>query len=806
MKIFSLVFLIVLLSAAGFAQSGAVVSGQVTGADGKAIANAAVSLTLKSDPKISFATQASADGKYHFDDVPAGTYVVTATGQGGLAQANDTVKVVAGRTVTLDLTVLPVVNAQVTIDSGTMRPIDEVSKTTNIIEAREMRERADFTLVDTLATLPGFRMQRLGGGGRLASIKTRGLRNQDTAVLIDGIRFRDAGAITGDASGFLSDFTLTSVSKIEVLRGSGSSLYGTNAIGGTIDFQTPKPQPGMRGAFSGVVGGLGLTRFRGNFSDGTYNGKIGYNLGVSRTSYTKGIDGDDDSFNTNFQSRLEYNPFKRTNISARFFLSDAYVRLNTSPDAIGTLPASTATIVNAVPLSLAELRRYASGTPAGSLNVGNANFIPDTDDPDNFQTSKFFFGQFVVTQVLTDDLVLRGSYQGLKTGRKNENGPLGVEPFPFTVTTINDGGIHTANANLNWASNSFNEVTGGYEYEREKFFSRGYSADILDTYQTSVVQTSHTFYAQDVLSLFKRHLQLAGGARAQFFDLNPPVFSGTNPPYQGLTLGSPPNAYTFDGAASYFFDKSGTKVRIHVGNGYRVASLYERFGTFFSSFTQTFVAQGDPNLKPERSLAFDGGIDQRLFKSKILLSGGYFYTHLRDIIRSRNLVPPIGTTPRPFGGFINAKGGISRGAEFSGTFKPTRSTDIFTSYTFTNSDQAEPQIDFTNVYETLVVPKHQFSLVATQRFHRFWVNFDFIASSDYLGPIFESGFPFRSFVYRFKGIRKGDVTAGYELPGFKEKMHFTIFGTIENVFDQDYYESGFRNAGINGRGGVRVSF
>src|SRR4030095_12005183 len=108
-------------------------------------------------------------------------------------------------------------------------------------------------LTDTLRSIPGFRIQQLGGFGRTAHIKTRGLRNQDTAILIDGIRFRDAAALTGDASPFLSDFTLTSVNKVEVLRGSGSSLYGTNAIGGTIDFQTPKPGPGPHGQIGGAI-------------------------------------------------------------------------------------------------------------------------------------------------------------------------------------------------------------------------------------------------------------------------------------------------------------------------------------------------------------------------------------------------------------------------------------------------------------------------------------------------------------------------------------------------------------------------
>src|SRR5215212_4536347 len=152
------------------------------------------------------------------------------------------------------------INETVTISSTTAQTVDEVSKTVNSIDGQEMRDRADFSLVDTIRSIPGFRVQQLGGFGRTANIKTRGLRNQDTAILIDGIRFRDPSAITGDASPFLSDFTLANVSSIEVLRGSGSSLYGTNAIGGTIDFRTPRPLSGFHGGVLGELGGLGLKR------------------------------------------------------------------------------------------------------------------------------------------------------------------------------------------------------------------------------------------------------------------------------------------------------------------------------------------------------------------------------------------------------------------------------------------------------------------------------------------------------------------------------------------------------------------
>ncbi len=677
----------------------------------------------------------------------------------------------------------PTINETVNISASLSQTVEEVSKTINIISGQEMRDRADFSLAESLRTIPGFRVQQLGGFGRTASVKTRGLRNQDTAILIDGIRFRDASAITGDASSFLSDFTLTSVNRIEVLRGSGSSLYGTNAIGGVIDFQTPKPQSGFHGQLSTAFGGYGLQRYRGNLSNGTKDGKFGFNVGLSRTLYTEGIDGDDDAHNTNFQSRLEFNPFENTNISGRFFVSDAFVKLNSSPDTVGTLPGSNATIINA--------------------NQG-VNFIFDVNDPDNSQRSNFFSGQIALTQIINDKLIFQGSYQGLNTERKNQNGTLGAG-FQSASTSIFDGQIHTANGRFNWTPNRFNQITFGYEFEAEKFGNDGFTPNGSGNFSTVAKQSSNTFFAQDLLSFLNNKLQLAGGFRMQFFNLQTPTFSANNAPYSNLTLSNPPTAYTVDGSASYFFDKSGTKIRAHIGNGYRVPSLYERFGTFYSSFSAAFVALGDPNLKPEKTIAFDGGIDQNLFDSRAKLSATYFYTKLIDTIGFGNVVPNIGTTPRPFGGYLNTKGGIARGAEFSGDFKATASTNIFASYTFTNSDQLTPQVSGSRVFDTLGIPKHQFTLVATQRIKDFWVNLDFLATSDYLVPIFSNS-TFSTYVYRFSGNRKADLTAGYTFKMNGERLNLRLFGTVENLFNYEYFENGFRTFGRTGRVGLSFGF
>lgn len=766
--------------------------GTVTGTYSEGVPMINVEIKLYNDTRsLSTRTVSVAAGAvYRFENVPPGTYTIEAR-QG---QFKQTVVVEAGTVVNLDIdtsngptgpSVVRGPLAQVTvIAAGKPQTTEAVSKTVDVVDAQEMRDRADFSLTETLRTIPGFRVQQLGGFGRTANIKTRGLRNQDTAFLIDGIRFRDPTAITGDASPFLSDFTLTSVDRIEVLRGSGSSLYGTNAIGGVIDLQTPTARQGTHGQIGGAFGGLGLGRFRGNVSHGSDNGKYGIGAGLSRTVYTKGIDGDDDAHNTNFQARFDGDPTTRTNISGRVFFSDANVRLNINPDTFGTLPPSTTTIIDAVP---------------------NLNFAADADDPDNMQRARFFSGQFSATRIITGQLVLSGYYQGLKTHRNNTDGPLGPG-FQSASTSIFDGQIHTANAHLNWVPNPANSLTAGYEFEKEKFGNDGRTPAGTDDFFTRAGQRSNTFYGQYLVSLVDGSLQLAGGFRAQRYNLQLPRFSLTNAPYEDLTLTSPPTALTFDGAASYFARRSGTKLRAHVGNGYRVPSLYERFGTFFSTFGMpSFIALGDPFLKPERTVAFDAGVEQNAARERVHVSATYFYTRLTDIIGFGNVVPPIGRTERPFGGYENQKGGLARGAEFSVKARATDRTDIFASYTFTNSDQRSPQVSGSGVIRTLGVPDHQFTLVATQRFDRFWINFDLLTTSTYLAPIFSNS-TFNTYIYRFKGNRKGDLTVGHTF-GFKnDGRTLRIYGTVENMFNQEYYENGFRAAKATARFAATFGF
>lgn len=687
----------------------------------------------------------------------------------------------------------PGIREEVTVNiaAGTDQPLSAVSKSVDVIEGQQMRERADFALIESVRTIPGFRIQQSGGFGRLATVKTRGLRNSDTAFLMDGIRFRDATAITGDASPFLADITLTSVSEVEILRGSGSSLYGTNAIGGVIDLHTPSAQPGTHGQISANGGGLGFGRFRGNVSHGTADRRFGIGAGVSRTIYTKGIDRDDAAHNTNFQTRLDANPFSKTHISGRIFFSHADVKLNVGPDTLGTLPASNAKIIDAVP---------------------NVNFLPDRNDPDHVQRNRAFTGQVVVDHAFGDRFFFNGFYQGSRTRRLDTNGPLGpgFQPFPGTNNDRFEGTVHTVNGRLTWSPSGVSRLTGGYEFESENFGNDHLTPTAANNFAVRARQTSSTLFVQELVSLADGRLQLAGGFRAQFFSLKRPVFTpATNATYQGLTLKDPPNAYTADGSASYYFASTGTKIRAHVGNGYRVPSLYERFGTFYSS-SFGYSNSGDPNLAPEKSIAFDGGIEQTFLKDRVRLNATYFYTDVRKAIDFAFCVPRCLPSPDPlarFSGYYNTSGRVARGVETSADLRPTSTTRIFTSYTFTNSDDRNSL----NLFQPRSpgIPSHIFTLVATQRIGRAWVNFDLAATSSYVFPFYNFSFATfeeKYYTYRFKGSRKGDLTAGYTFGFARDTRTLRLYGTIENVLNQEYFENGFRTAKAVGRVGIAFGF
>ena len=732
------------------------------------------------------ATTSGAAGAYRFDGVPPGDYLLRAEAPGFAVFLAEDVRLAGEGAQSRDIALqLAGVREQVVVTaSGTSQSLEEVSKAVTVIDRTEAERRDAFTISDVVSLAPGVRVQPLGGPGQVTSIHIRGMRPQDTAVLVDGLRLRDATAPQGDASGLIQDLLFTNSSRIEVMNGAGSSLYGTNAIGGVVNVLTDDGGGRTRGTILAEGGSLGTVRGRATLAGGLAGDRIQYSAGLAHVNVTSGVDGDDPFRDTSFQGRMSYRPSPSVQLSARLYAGDAFVKLNTSPALTGVLPPTG--IVNAIP---------------------GVTFLPGADDPDNTAARRYLDGALMLNGQPSAGLHYSLSFQTLASSRRYGNGPAGPGFQPAGSTrSVYDGRIQTANAHLDYTLGRAQLLTGGYEFENENFaFDFADRSNPKGASGVNVTQSSHALFVQDQVRLLNGRFQITGGFRAQYFSLDRPLFSPlASAPYQGIGFMSPPAAYTGDGSTAYFFRGTNTKLRGHVGRGYRAPSLFERFGTGFSS-TFGYSIYGDPRLEPERSIAFDAGVDQTFAKGRARASATYFYTRLQRIIGFG-----VPQRPDPFGrfsGYENLQGGLSRGVELSTSVSPTRSLNLSAAYTFVNAVERTPVV--ASVLQTFVIPRHQFSATAAQRIGpRVLLTFDTLDSGDYLAPVFGDGSSpnfFAERALRFAGVRRVNAGASYRLPlGEFKAVRFYVRG--ENLLDQNYFESGFRTPGRTALGGMQLEF
>ena len=128
--------------------------------------------------------------------------------------------------------------------------------------------------------------------------------------------------------------------------------------------------------------------------------------------------------------------------------------------------------------------------------------------------------------------------------------------------------------------------------------------------------------------------------------------------------------------------------------------------------------------------------------------------------------------------------------------------ELRASYTFTNSDRA---VVGQGLQPEYVIPEHLFGLTLTQRYRTLLFSFDLNRTGSYISQVFENNFPFRMAEMTFSGYTKGDLFVSYERHQ-TERVTLVLFGGVENVFNQRYFENGFLAPRALGRGGVTVKF
>ncbi len=114
------------------------------------------------------------------------------------------------------------------------QPIDETLTAITVIDRDEI-ERLQLPSVEAaLQRVPGVSISNNGGRGKSTSVFIRGTESDHALVLIDGVRV--GSATLGTTA--LENLPIDQIERIEVVRGSRSSLYGSEAIGGVIQIFT----------------------------------------------------------------------------------------------------------------------------------------------------------------------------------------------------------------------------------------------------------------------------------------------------------------------------------------------------------------------------------------------------------------------------------------------------------------------------------------------------------------------------------------------------------------------------------------
>lgn len=166
-------------------------------------------------------------------------------------------------------TVLPPVSVTATRSA---RPADEVPATITVIDAREMERQSAIRPADVVRYEPGVSVGNQPGRAGQTNYVIRGIGGNRVLVLQDGLRVQDFPGSNQGPGTYSRDFVdLDTVRRVEIVRGPASALYGSDALGGVVNYILKDP-----GDYLDETG-AGRTTYM--------SGKVGYS-GADRSVYS----------------------------------------------------------------------------------------------------------------------------------------------------------------------------------------------------------------------------------------------------------------------------------------------------------------------------------------------------------------------------------------------------------------------------------------------------------------------------------------------------------------------------------------
>lgn len=643
-------------------------SGTVTDEQGSAVADATVTI-LSGERAVIATTRTDARGQFAVPKLPAGSYVVVVR-KGAFSEARKSITVAANAAVSVDvhLKVGPITD-EVTVSAsrGAADTIGLTGQPVNLVSEEEIANRVKTIVTQAVEGEPGVALQRTASS--MAGIFVRGLVGNKVNIFVDGVRYSN-GAQRGGVNTFLGLIDAGGLDSIEILRGPSSDQYGSDALGGTIQFQSKMPQISARGRRAGgsisVSGGTGQ-----NNGGGTgFVSFMGANTGFSASVSARKVGllrpgGGDDSHAASMRffgvasskvmdERLPDTGFEQFGESVRFTVSGvantqfsaSYMRTDQNhADRYDQLLGGDGNLIselNGLTLDLASLR------------VERSSAGP-------FQHLSFMYG----LNSQREERVNQG-------GQGSATATIGHEPERTTVHSLTASAIRQISTRAS--------LTLGGDMHFEKLVSDAFNVNPV-TGATSVrrprVPSHATFrqggaYAQAAFNAVPDKIRMVGSfrlgmAKYEAHASDAPVVSGlalwpddslamNGVGYRFALIATPRQDWTLSALVSRGFrapHMTDLGTLGLTGSGYEVAAADLRAaslsGTVGTTADATAVSRGDAvgDLKPETSFNVEGTIAYR--SAKVRSDVTVFMNQIHDNIQKVALVLPAGSTGKLLG-------------------------------------------------------------------------------------------------------------------------------------------------------------
>jgi len=390
----------------------------------------------------------------------------------------------------------------------------------------------------------------------------------------------------------------------------------------------------------------------------------------------------------------------------------------------------------------------------GHLGIPFATVFPDFD-PNREQDQQLWLLSLAWHQPWTSIWEHTFRVSGVDETLNFKDRPDPAHPFGFT-SDISSRRIET-----DWyhfiKPVPWNTITAGIEYRNEVGKVEGSYDQTMDSW---------ALVLQDQISLWDR-LFVTGGVR-----------------YDGNSVFE--DKATGRVAASYLIKETDSRLKGSWGQGFRAPTFNE---LFFPAFPPC-PAFGNPNLKPEESTSWDGGVEQHLWDRRVRLAATYFRNDYTNLIQS-TLLDPVNFCFQA----QNVGKARSEGVELEGSVMPIDGLVLAVAYTYTDTE------DQTTGNPLPRVAPNALSVTAT------WEPLPGLTLS---GEVLVMSSQFEApGVPRNQGYTVVNAAAAYRLPikrwGFLSNITLHIRAT--NLFNESYSEvSGFPALGTHVVAGIRATF